>query len=125
MESRKRAKRADKNTIIIDPAKLRAALAKHSSDNGKLSYDEMARKCGFTGSWLDNFLAYGKMPFYATILLENALNIPLSDYEKVAEPETEIEPEIVNVSMKFDDLYKLIYAASYEAIKQVLKEQEG
>ena len=117
-------KRAEKNTIVIDSEKLSEKLREYSLANGKVSYDGMAGKCGFSGSWLDNFIASGKMPLYATVLLDTVLGIHLSDYEVL--PEKADDMQASKISLEENGfVYTTVYRACYDAMKQVLSERDS
>lgn len=95
----------EKNRISGD--KLKASVLQRYK-----SYDECAKVCGFTGSWLSNFIDKELIPNYAVILLERVCGIPFDEY---AYTEPEVKQEVKQEVDANQIAYKMMFSAAYAA----------
>lgn len=100
----------------IDGAKLREEFKKRN-----LSYAQAERECGFGQSVLSHYCAKNYITKMAREMLALRYNIQFDAYKKIEEQNE--APVVQRSSFTEEDwerLYKVIYSATYEAMKQAL-----
>lgn len=110
-------------TIKIDGQKLKLLIAAKG-----MNQREASEKIGNGRSFISSACGYGCMSLKAALAIEAILGIKRSDFE-IVEPEIAEEPEhienapiLASDGIDYDRLYKIIYAAVYNATKDAWKE---
>lgn len=99
-------------TYKIDAEKLKAELNKRG-----LTQKQASTELGFSKNFISNFVNRGEIKKPWATLLEKSYNIRLEDYV-IEEKET----VVANAAIDYNELYKTIRSAVYEAVKKAWSE---
>ena len=107
---------AKKKLVLVDREKLYAELKKRG-----VTPSQAAEEFGYARNYIHNAACVGKMNETCAVLLERVYGIKREDYKPC---NNVVEPVSESKSNKFDydKLYQTIYAATYHAYRQALRE---
>lgn len=104
--------------INIDPNKLRAELTMRN-----LKLRTACEAMGYSKQALNDVLKRGHIGKPMATMLDKLFNIKIDDYKLYPEPEdAENEPILASDGLDYEKLYKTIYAAVYNAVKQAWRD---
>ncbi|MBO7449768.1 MAG: hypothetical protein J6U54_05305 [Clostridiales bacterium] len=112
-----------KEMIQVDKVKFQEAMKKRG-----VSCREASLALGYNENFVNNSVySKGRLSKPAVIGLKQLYNIDISEIELVPDepekPEEAVEPEVSKLDFKNqNELYKIIYLATYAAFKQALEE---
>lgn len=115
-----RSERQYTKLIEVDSSKLRKAFEKRN-----LSYSDIMEVSGLTKNSILNYLKRGEVSKQFLAVMEAVYNIKYDDIKPVetVSPEVvEVQPAYPVPTFDYDKLYKIIYSATYEAVKAAWKE---
>lgn len=113
--------RGSRERFEIDGEKLREEFKKRG-----LSFSQVERECGFGQSTVSHYCSKNYVTKVVKEMFAMKYHIPFDAYKKVEEVPQVENPIIENVQRPFfteedwERLYKVIYSATYEAMKQAL-----
>lgn len=101
----------------IDGEKLRAEFKKRN-----LTLAQVERECGFGQSTVSNYCSKNYVTNVVREMLALRYNIQFDTYKKVEDeaPQVEVVPQHIFTEEDWERLYKVIYSATYEAMKIAL-----
>ena len=109
---------AGRRMVFIDADKLRKELLVR-----KLTFEGVGIELGYGKTYMNNCFRLGRVAHNVMQMLQMRYNIDPDSYVLKEEPKKVVEESKETFeSVTKEDLYKIIYSAVYEAVKQALTE---